>query len=63
MQHQLLKPLAVIVPSVAATYSTALTLQESGASPAVVGAIGTAALAVYLLLLTLLVDSVPSQIS
>lgn len=55
--HELLKPLAVIVPSGAATYSTALPLQESGASPTVVGAIGTAALIVYLLLLTLLIDA------
>lgn len=63
MQQQLLKLLAVIVPSAAATYSTALSLQESGASPAVVGVIGTAALGVYLLLLALLVNSVPSRSS
>lgn len=55
--HDLLKAPAVIVPSGAATYSTALSLQESGASPTVVGSVGTAALIVYLLLLTLLIDA------
>ncbi|TGB06543.1 hypothetical protein [Streptomyces sp. MZ04] len=63
MNHQLLKPLAVIVPSGAATYSTALTLQELGAPPPAVGATSTAALIVYLLLLSLMVNTVPSRTS
>jgi len=63
VQHQFLSSLAVIVPSGAATYSTALGLQASGAPPVVVGALGTAALIVFLLLLTLLVNSVPSRTS
>lgn len=62
-QHRFLTSLAVIVPSGAATYSTALPLQELGAPPAVVGATGTAALVVYLLLLSLLVDTIPSRTS
>lgn len=61
--ERLLKPLAVIVPSGAATYSTALSLNAAGASPAVVGAIGTAALGLYLVLLALLVDEAQSRIS
>lgn len=63
MHHPLVKPLAVLVPSGAATYSTVLSLDTAGASPAAVGAIGTAALGLYLVLLALLVDEAQSRIS
>ncbi|MFF1709293.1 hypothetical protein [Streptomyces sp. NPDC058268] len=58
-----LKAPAVIVPAATATYSTALPLQEHGAAPAVVGAVGTAALIAYLLLLALILTTVPSRSS